>query len=81
MTTGFGDLASRRIANADTQTLQRNLLVSHAVGVGEAHSTEVVRAMLLLRANALAQGFSGCRPVLVERLLDFLRVGLHPIVP
>jgi len=81
VTTGFGDLASRRIAYTDTQTLQRNLLVSHAVGVGAAHSTEVVRAMLLLRANALAQGFSGCRPVLAERLLDFLRLGLHPVVP
>ena len=81
VTTGFGDLASRRIAAADTRTLQRNLLVSHAVGVGDPHSKEIVRAMLLLRANALAQGHSGCRPLLVERLLDFLRVGIHPIVP
>src|SRR3954454_17325316 len=81
VTTGFGDLASKRIAHADVETLQRNLLVSHAVGVGEAHSIEVVRAMLLLRANALAQGYSGCRPVVVERLLEFLRTEIHPVVP
>ena len=81
VTTGFGDLATTRIAHADSETLQRNLLVSHAVGVGPAHSTEVVRAMLLLRANALAQGYSGCRPQIVERLLEFLRSGIHPVVP
>ena len=81
VTTGFGDLASRRIAQPDVEKLQENLLVSHAVGVGEAHSTDVVRAMLLLRANALARGNSGCRPILVERLLDMLRGGIHPVVP
>jgi histidine ammonia-lyase len=81
VTTGFGDLASKRIAHADTEKLQRNLLMSHAVGVGDAHSTEVVRAMLLLRASALAQGYSGCRPVVIERLLEFLRSGIHPVVP
>src|SRR3954471_5823507 len=81
VTTGFGDLASKRIAHADVEMLQQNLLVSHAVGVGEPHSTEVVRAMLLLRANALAQGYSGCRAVVVERLLEFLRAGIHPVVP
>jgi histidine ammonia-lyase len=81
VTTGFGDLASRTIARADVETLQHNLLVSHSVGVGRPHSTEVVRAMLLLRANALALGHSGCRPVIVERLLEFLRAGIHPQVP
>jgi len=81
VTTGFGNLASRRIPAADVRQLQRNLMVSHAVGVGAPHSREVVRAMLLLRANALAQGHSGCRPEIVERLLDFLRAGIHPVVP
>jgi histidine ammonia-lyase len=81
VTTGFGDLASRRIAHEDAVRLQENLLLSHSVGVGEPHSREVVRAMLVLRANALANGFSGCRPVIVERLLDFLRLGIHPVVP
>lgn len=81
VTTGFGDLASRAIPRADVEKLQHNLLVSHAVGVGEPHSRHVVRAMLLLRANALALGHSGCRPILVERLLEFLRAGIHPEVP
>jgi histidine ammonia-lyase len=81
VTTGFGDLASRRIAHEDVPRLQENLLLSHSVGVGEPHGTDVVRAMLLLRANALANGFSGCRPVVVERLLEFLTLGIHPVVP
>jgi histidine ammonia-lyase len=81
VTTGFGALASQRISPEDAQKLQENLLVSHAVGVGKAHEREVVRAMLLLRANALAHGHSGCRPVVVNRLLDFLRLGIHPVVP
>ena len=81
VTTGFGNLASKRIPAEDTRQLQRNLLVSHAVGVGEPHSREVVRAMLLLRANALAQGHSGCRPEIVDGLLAMLRTGIHPLVP
>ena len=81
VTTGFGDLATRRIDPADARRLQENLLVSHAVGVGPAHDRATVRAMLLLRANTLARGQSGCRPLLVERLIDFLRLGIHPTVP
>jgi histidine ammonia-lyase len=81
VTTGFGDLVSRRIDPADARRLQENLLISHAVGVGPALDRESVRAMLLLRANTLALGYSGCRPELVDRLLDFLRLGVHPVVP
>jgi histidine ammonia-lyase len=81
VTTGFGDLASKRISAADSSRLQENLLISHAVGVGATHGRHTVRAMLLLRANALARGFSGVRPELVERLLDFLRLNIHPAVP
>ncbi len=81
VTTGFGDLATRFIAPADAERLQENLLMSHAAGVGEPLPREVVRAMLLLRANTLALGHSGCRPVLVDRLLAFLDHGIHPIVP
>ncbi|MEA2677514.1 MAG: histidine ammonia-lyase [Chloroflexota bacterium] len=81
VTTGFGDLVSKRISAADSSLLQQNLLVSHAVGVGPAHGRHTVRAMLLLRANALARGFSGVRPELVERLLDFLRLEINPVVP
>ncbi len=81
VTTGFGDLATHRIEPEDADRLQENLLISHAAGVGPAHDRETVRAMLLLRANTLARGQSGCRPLIVERLIDFLRAGIHPQVP
>jgi histidine ammonia-lyase len=81
VTTGFGDLATTFIAPADAERLQENLLMSHAAGVGEALPREVVRAMLLLRANTLALGHSGCRPVLVDGLLELLARDLHPVVP
>ena len=79
--TGFGALASTSIAPDETDRLQENLLMSHAAGVGPALPREVVRAMLLLRANTLALGHSGCRPLVVDRLLDLLRLGVHPVVP
>jgi histidine ammonia-lyase len=81
ITTGFGDLATAFIPPADARRLQENLLVSHAVGVGQALPRDVVRAMLLLRANTLALGHSGCRPAVVDRLLQFLELGIHPVVP
>ena len=81
VTTGFGDLANRFVAPADAPRLQENLLMSHAAGVGESLDREIVRAMLLLRANTLALGHSGCRPLLVDRLLAFLELGVHPVVP
>ena len=81
VTTGFGDLATRFIPPADAARLQENLLMSHAAGVGAPLPREVVRAMLLLRANTLALGHSGCRPLIVDRLLAFLDRGLHPSVP
>jgi histidine ammonia-lyase len=81
VTTGFGALASRVVPPADAPRLQENLLKSHAAGVGPPLPRDVVRAMLLLRANTLALGHSGCRPLVVDRLLEFLARGLHPIVP
>jgi histidine ammonia-lyase len=81
VTTGFGALASTSIAADDAPRLQEHLLMSHAAGVGPAFPREVVRAMLLLRANTLALGHSGCRPLLVDGLLAFLRAGIHPVVP
>lgn len=81
VTTGFGALASERIAPEDAIRLQENLLVSHAVGIGPSHGRHTTRAMLLLRANALARGQSGVRPALVEGLLDLLRHGINPVVP
>jgi histidine ammonia-lyase len=81
VTTGFGDLARISIPPSESQALQENLLTNHAAGVGEALPDEVVRAMLLLRANALAKGHSGVRIELVERLLTWLREDCLPIVP
>ncbi|MEJ7748309.1 MAG: histidine ammonia-lyase [Candidatus Limnocylindrales bacterium] len=81
VTTGFGDLASTFIEPARAGELQENLLMSHAAGVGPSFPREVVRAMLLLRANTLALGHSGCRPLLVDRLLELLAAGIHPVVP
>jgi histidine ammonia-lyase len=81
VTTGFGDLATTYVSPADSEQLQENLLLSHAVGVGDPLPSDVVRAMLLLRANTLALGHSGCRPLLADRLCDLLRLGIHPVVP
>jgi histidine ammonia-lyase len=81
VTTGFGDLADVRIEPGQTAELQRNLVRSHAAGVGDPLPDEVVRAMLLLRANGLAVGLSGVRPELVELLCRMLNAGVHPVVP
>jgi histidine ammonia-lyase len=81
VTTGFGDLADVRIEPSQTTELQRNLVRSHAAGVGDPLPDEVVRAMLLLRANALAVGLSGVRSEVVELLLGMLNAAIHPVVP
>ncbi len=79
--TGFGSLARVRIDPDQTSQLSRNLIKSHAAGVGPAAPDEVVRAMMLLRANALARGSSGCTLALVETLLTMLARGVTPRVP
>lgn len=79
--TGFGKLAEVRIADDQLAQLQLNLVRSHCCGVGEPFSEPVVRAMLLLRANVLATGNAGCRPVVVEHVLDLLNHRIHPVVP
>ncbi len=81
VTTGFGALATSYVPPDQARELQERLLLSHAAGVGESLPVEVVRAMLLLRANTLALGHSGCRPELIERLCDMLERGVHPVVP
>jgi histidine ammonia-lyase len=81
VTTGFGDLADVRIEPAQTAELQRNLVRSHAAGVGDPLPDEVVRAMLLLRANTLAVGLSGVRVALAELLVGMLNRAVHPVVP
>jgi len=79
--TGVGDLVDVKIPHEDLKSLQINLLRSHACGVGESYPTEVVRAMMLLRANALAKGYSGIRPDVVDKLLEMLNSGVHPRIP
>jgi histidine ammonia-lyase len=79
--TGFGKLASVRISTEQVRQLQINLVRSHVCGVGTPLSTPEVRAMMLLRANALAKGLSGIRPVIVETLCAMLNAGVHPVIP
>ena len=79
--TGFGKLASVRISTEQVRQLQVNLVRSHACGVGSPLSEPETRAMILLRANALAKGMSGARPAIVETLCAMLNAGVHPIIP
>src|SRR5262249_51152522 len=79
--TGFGKLADVQIEPDHLNELQLNLIRSHAAGVGEPFSIQVTRAIMLLRANVLAKGFSGVRLEVVERLLDLLNHGIHPVIP
>jgi histidine ammonia-lyase len=79
--TGFGKLASVRVSRDQIRALQVNLVRSHACGVGEPLSEVETRAMLLLRANAIAKGYSGVRPVVVETILAMLNRAVHPVIP
>lgn len=79
--TGFGKFQQVRVEADQVLELQRNLILSHAIGVGPSFDTEIVRGMLLLRAQSLAYGNSGVRTEVVELLLEFLNRKIHPIVP
>ena len=81
LTTGFGKFSEKRIADEDAEQLQRNLIISHACGTGEPLLSESVRAVMLLRINALASGFSGIRLSTMETLLTMLNRGVHPVIP
>src|SRR5216117_2804760 len=81
VTTGFGKLAHVRIRPEQARELQRNLIRSHASGVGDPLSVEAVRAMMLLRANVLLRGTSGVRPALPELIVAMLNQRVHPRVP
>ena len=81
VTTGVGKLSDVRIAPEQICELQLNLLRSHAVGIGTPLSEPVTRAMMLLRANSLAKGFSGVRPLVIDTLCEMLSRGVHPIIP
>lgn len=81
LTTGFGKFSDKYIPLEDTAALQRNLIISHSCGMGNPLPTEVVRAAMLLRCNALCRGNSGIRLSTIETLLSMLNKGVHPIVP
>jgi histidine ammonia-lyase len=79
--TGFGSLAKKRIAPADLDTLQRNLVRSHSAGVGAPLPTDVTRAMMLCLVASLCRGYSGVRPEVIELLAGMLNAGVTPVVP
>lgn len=79
--TGFGKLAKTRIPDDRLRDLQRNLVLSHAAGIGQPMPERVVRLILLLKANGLARGYSGVRPQIVRLLLDMLNRGVVPVIP
>ena len=81
ITTGVGHLADVRISAEQARELQMNLVRSHAAGVGEPLSEAESRAMMLLRANSLAKGFSGVRAVVIDTLCNMLNRGVHPVIP
>lgn len=79
--TGFGSFSRQRISAEDLQQLQRNLIRSHAAGVGDPLQTDVVRAMMLLLIGSLSRGHSGVRLEVVQTLVAMLNAGVHPVVP
>ena len=79
--TGFGKLASKRIGKDELAALQRNLIRSHCVGVGQPLEPAVVRLMLATKAASLARGYSGVRPLVIQSILDAFNAGLVPFVP
>lgn len=81
ITTGFGAFKDKIISREEVEQLQRNIVVSHAVGVGEPFDTPTVRSIMLIRANTLARGFSGIRLETLQLIIDCLNAGIHPVIP
>lgn len=81
ITTGVGELANKLISPEESKKLQENLLRSHAVGVGDALSEDIVRGIILLRANALAKGYSGVRKELIDFFIELLNKRIFPYIP
>jgi histidine ammonia-lyase len=81
ITTGFGAFKDKIISLEEVELLQRNIVVSHAVGVGNPFDIPTTRAIMLIRANTLARGFSGIRLETLELLLEFVNKGVHPVIP
>jgi len=81
ITTGFGKFSDVTISKEDSKLLQKNLIVSHAVGAGDPFPTEIVRGIMLLRINSLAKGYSGIRLETIQTLIDMLNKRVHPVIP
>src|SRR5215217_3395351 len=81
ITTGFGAFKDKIISREEVELLQRNILISHAVGVGTPFDIPTTRAIMLIRANTLARGYSGIRLETLEVLLEFLNRGISPVIP
>ncbi|MGB7069937.1 MAG: histidine ammonia-lyase [Pyrinomonadaceae bacterium] len=81
ITTGFGAFKDKIISREEVELLQRNIVVSHAVGVGKPFDAPTVRAIMLIRANTLARGYSGIRLETLQLILDLLNSGVHPQIP
>ncbi len=79
--TGFGAFSSVRISDSEIELLQKNLIRSHSMGVGAPFTKKQSRAMMILRANALSRGHSGCRVEVIEKILEFLNKDLIPVIP
>jgi histidine ammonia-lyase len=79
--TGFGPLCDTQISPAETHLLQKNLLITHAVGVGEPIAKPISKLMLITKIHALSQGFSGIRLEVIQRMLAFIELDLIPVVP
>mgnify|MGYP001561366776 FL=1 len=79
--TGFGAFSSVRISDSDIEQLQKNLIRSHSMGIGESFSKVQSKAMMILRANTLARGHSGVRADVIEKILEFLNKDVIPIIP
>ena len=81
ITTGFGAFKDKIISPEEVEKLQNNIVMSHAVGVGKPFDIPTTRAIMLIRANTLARGFSGIRLETLELLIEFLNRGIHPLIP
>lgn len=81
ITTGFGAFRKQSIPSNELKQLQRNIVRSHAAGVGKPLDRDVVRAMMLIRANTLASGYSGIRLETLQLLLNMIERGVHPVIP
>ncbi|MEO6590470.1 MAG: histidine ammonia-lyase [Pyrinomonadaceae bacterium] len=81
ITTGFGAFKDKIISREQVEQLQKNIVMSHAVGVGKHFDIPTTRAIMLIRANTLASGYSGIRLETLEVLLKFLNLGIHPLIP